>query len=211
MGACLKKKSRFALERRIRSEVVSDFGTWLRGIHFVSLFAHLSHSRTKERPSQGYTFKKVWTRNDKLSGFICGRSFEGNQLFKGMSSGAFEDSFSAVISQQWECCSVSCDCVCALTLTDLFVATDVSQCTSAIEKSWPVTVVQHVPVLQPNHLPNISFRVMRLELLLFLSLMMPDEVTSLQSELVCSICNQVFCKRANLLRHQNTVHSMSAS
>merc|ERR1711916_400622 len=125
MGACLKKKSRFALERRIRSEVVSDFGTWLRGIHFVSLFAHLSHSTTKERPSQGYTFKKVWTRNDKLSGFICGRSFEGNQLFK-----------------------------------------------VPLRTSWPVTVVQHVPVLQPNHLPNISFRVMRLELLLFLSLMM---------------------------------------
>lgn len=196
------------MERRIRSEVVSDFGTWLRGIHFVSLFAHLPHSRTKERPSQGYTFKKVWTRNDKLSGFICGRSFEGNQLFKGMSSGAFEDSFSAVISQQWECCSVSCDCVCALTLTDLFVATDVSQCTSAIEN---VMACDCCPTCSSVTTKSLAEHIVQSHALRAAAVSEPDdepdEVTSLQSELVCSICNQVFCKRANLLRHQNTVHS----
>merc|ERR1711916_81122 len=190
---------------------------------------------TKERPSQGYTFKKVWTRNDKLSGFICGRSFEGNQLFKGMSSGAFEDSFSAVISQQWECCSVSCDCVCALTLTDLFVATDVSQCTSAIEN---VMACDCCPTCSSVTTKSLAEHIVQSHALRAAAVSEPDdepdEVTSLQSGLcvrfateyfvsaliysaiktlfipevrvLCFLCNDTFSRKDSLARHHTRKH-----
>ena len=121
-----------------------------------------------------------------------------------MSCGELE-SLEALVAQQWECCSVSCDCVCAMTLTDLFAATDVSQCAFALVE---VMNCNCCAICSDATTKSLAERIVQSQTAQRIAVV--DDVPNVEASSEvheCSICNETFCKRANLLRHRATVHS----